>query len=344
MSASTQIWWSAPTAWRARSVLFAWFDREENENMSIRLHSTLILMAALGASALAQKTEVGNAGPNMMFFSTETRSADKLVKDAPYSADAVTETVQTLANGNHIVHKLTAQLARDSQGRTRREQNLDAMGPWAAAGEAVKLIMINDPVAGVTYHLEPKTNTAVKISMPPASDAEIGAAGPDGDRAMVKFKTMHVLAGASAPAGAEAGMIGGPGMATASIVQMKEPGEVKSESLGQQTIEGVLATGTRTTRTIQANAIGNEQPIEIVSETWYSPELQTVVMSKHSDPQIGETTYRLTNIQRTEPPQSLFEVPANYTVREDQQMIRLDLPLSSPPSPVPTSSAPAPKE
>ncbi len=307
--------------------------------MSTRLHPTLILMATLGASAFAQKTEVVNAGPNLMFFSRETHSADKVIKDSPYSADAVTETVQTLANGNHIVHKLTAQMARDSQGRTRREQNLDAMGPWASAGEAVKLIMINDPVAGVTYHLEPKTNTAVKISMPPSSDAETGAVGPDGERAMVKLKTMtRVMTAGSAIAGAEAGVMGGmigpPGTVSASIVQMKEPGEVKSESLGQQTIEGVSATGTRTTRTIQAGAIGNEQPIEIVSETWYSPELQTVVMSKHDDPQIGETTYRLTNIQRIEPPQSLFEVPANYTVREDQPMIRL----------VPPPPPPAPKE
>jgi len=89
--------------------------------------------------------------------------------------------------------------------------------------------------------------------------------------------------------------------------------------------------GTRTTRTIAAGAIGNDQPIEVVSETWYSPNLQMVVMSKHSDPQIGETTYKLTNIQQAEPAHSLFEVPANYTVREGEgkPMILEDAPIGA---------------
>ncbi len=81
-------------------------------------------------------------------------------------------------------------------------------------------------------------------------------------------------------------------------------------------IEGVEAEGTRTTMTIPAGEIGNERPIEIVSERWYSPELQLVVMTRHSDPRSGETTYKLTNINRTEPAKSLFEVPAGYTIKE----------------------------
>jgi hypothetical protein len=86
--------------------------------------------------------------------------------------------------------------------------------------------------------------------------------------------------------------------------------------LGKQMIEDVLAEGTRTTMTIPAGEIGNERPIEIVSERWYSPELQLVVMTRHSDPRSGEMTYKLTNINRTEPARSLFEVPSDYTIRE----------------------------
>ena len=77
-----------------------------------------------------------------------------------------------------------------------------------------------------------------------------------------------------------------------------------------RSIEGVEAEGTRTTVTIPAGEIGNERAIEIVSERWYSPELQLVVMTRHSDPRLGETTYKLTNINRTEPAKTLFEVPA----------------------------------
>jgi hypothetical protein len=90
---------------------------------------------------------------------------------------------------------------------------------------------------------------------------------------------------------------------------------VKKEDLGTQVIEGIQAQGYRTVTTIPAGEIGNERPIEIVSERWYSPDLQVVVMSRHSDPRMGETKYRLTNISRAEPPRSLFEPPAGYTSR-----------------------------
>lgn len=93
--------------------------------------------------------------------------------------------------------------------------------------------------------------------------------------------------------------------------------ETKEESLGKQNIEGVEAEGKRKITTIPEGAIGNERAIEIVSESWYSPELQTVVLSKRNDPTTGETTFRLTNIRRGAPDASLFQVPSDYTVRED---------------------------
>lgn len=92
--------------------------------------------------------------------------------------------------------------------------------------------------------------------------------------------------------------------------------QVKTESLGTKTIEGVEAQGTRSTVTIPAGQIGNDQPVEIISERWYSPDLQVVVFSKHSDPRIGEHTYRLTNISRNEPAKTLFDVPGDYTITE----------------------------
>ena len=82
------------------------------------------------------------------------------------------------------------------------------------------------------------------------------------------------------------------------------------------TIEGVQAEGTRTTTTIPAGQIGNDQPIQIVSERWYSPELKVTVLTTNSDPRMGETTYALKNISRTEPAQSLFTVPPDYSVKD----------------------------
>ena len=118
----------------------------------------------------------------------------------------------------------------------------------------------------------------------------------------------------------------GPEGATTFVFRSKPGNEVK-EQLGKQTIEGVEAEGTRTTVTIPAGEIGNERAIEIVSERWYSPELQLVVMTRHSDPRFGETTYKLTNINRTEPVKSLFEVPAGYTVKEGPNFVPAIAPL-----------------
>jgi len=92
---------------------------------------------------------------------------------------------------------------------------------------------------------------------------------------------------------------------------------VTKESLGTQTINGVSAQGTRFTRTIPAGQIGNDKPITITREVWYSTDLQMVVQSKHSDPRFGDTSYSLTNIQRTEPPANLFTVPSDYTIEQD---------------------------
>ena len=93
---------------------------------------------------------------------------------------------------------------------------------------------------------------------------------------------------------------------------------VKTESLGSKTLEGVVADGTRTTITIPAGQLGNEQPIQTVVETWYSPDLHATVLSRRSDPRSGETVTRYTNINRTEPAHSLFEVPADYKITDSE--------------------------
>jgi hypothetical protein len=89
----------------------------------------------------------------------------------------------------------------------------------------------------------------------------------------------------------------------------------RSESLGKQMIEGVDAEGTRINHTIPAGAMGNERPIEVLHERWYSRELQMDVMTKWIDPSIGESTQRLINLIRSEPDALLFQLPSDYTIR-----------------------------
>jgi hypothetical protein len=99
-------------------------------------------------------------------------------------------------------------------------------------------------------------------------------------------------------------------------IERSAAGSTSREELGTQNIEGVPATGSRTTTTIPAGAIGNLQPIKVVAEQWFSSDLGVLVMTKHSDPRVGETIYRLQSIVRAEPDRSLFTLPPDYTLKE----------------------------
>ncbi len=271
-------------------------------------------------------------GDNLVFMATEMSFSGKLVKGAPYSAQAVTESVQTLSDGNRIVHKSTAQVYRDSEGRTRREQTLNTrIGPYTPQGGERQVVFINDPVGAVNYILEPESKTARKL---PRMEFRIMSGAPEA----AKIEGAKIRQGAVEKVEIERSfniLVPGPDTPPAPpVTQVAPPAppagdaprveffsshtrpDSKTEKLEARSFDGVTAEGTRTTTTIPAGEIGNELPIQIIDERWYSPELQLVVMTRHSDPRGGETTYRLTNISRAEPAAALFQLPSDYTVKE----------------------------
>jgi len=240
--------------------------------------------------------------------STFDRSEDSVVQGAPYSATFTTTSVQTLADGNRITQSSKGSISRDSEGRTRRDMPLPAIGNLSAKGDAPHLVFIQDPVNQVAYTLNLTDKTAQKLPEPPMAfrTADRGVdsgATKIGDGAQTKQFFIRS---------------GGPGMPLppppALALMTDDRGQVKSENLGSQTMEGVVVNGTRTTRTIPAGEIGNEKPIEIVTEVWTSPDLKTIVYSKRTDPRMGEETFQLTNIERSEPDASLFTVPQDFKV------------------------------
>lgn len=232
----------------------------------------------------------------------------KVVTGAPFSAVAISETTQTLSDGNQINRKTQTNLFRDSQGRFRKEVTLSGFGPLTASGQPKSFVIISDPVASTNFVLHPDTKTAEQM---PGH----GKKGPRNG-------------------GANSGLAE---KWSAREQQLVAQGLLKKEDLGTQTIAGLSAQGTRITRTIPAGQLGNAKPINIVSERWYSNDLQMVVMSTRSDPRTGTTTYTLTNIQRTEPAASLFSVPSEYSVKQGPMMGRRGMagsrqaPLAPPP-------------
>jgi hypothetical protein len=255
----------------------------------------------------------------------------KVVKGAPYSATAITEHIQTLHDGNQIIRKNESKLYRDSEGRTRNEQSLETIGKWNSGDEAKQLISIADPVAKTRYSLDPSAqmayrDDAVRISFlkRPAIKGsatritKISGAKPHDVEIVVEkdIQTGKLRVKGKPIVGKE--ILQKPKrytVVTKDGVPPQGKEGWKTEALGKEVIEGVEVDHTRNTFTIPAGEIGNVQPIEIVDESWYSPELQIMIMTRHRDPREGETTYRLTNISRSEPDRSLFEVPADYTIQ-----------------------------
>jgi hypothetical protein len=237
------------------------------------------------------------------FFSAEMAGAGEVVTAAPYTATATTESTQVLADGNRIVNKTSSFVARDGQGRTRRETDLHRIGTMQV--DSPKMVFINDPTTHTQYVFTPGGGEATKVVRSEGNWKE----GPQiielrkTREQRLKDKTIVTVQGVHEGQ------------------QSKESSEqVKHEDLGTQTIEGISAQGKRETVTIPAGQIGNERPIEIVTETWFSPELHTMVLRKHSDPRMGDSTYRLTDIKRNEPDASLFQPPAGAKVSIERSL------------------------
>ena len=265
------------------------------------------------------------------------------VKGAPYSGEEVNETNQMLADGTRIHRENRTTVYRDSEGRTRRETpdsititdpvaNFTYMlNPKTMTGQKVTMSLagysfMRSGTSGAA--ITGDSNSTFSIHSSGDGPATITLNGVPLDEkavaeAMAKAKangstqTLSVGIGAGIASGGGAGSTataGSGGMiATAPRMAMRKSA---GEPLGKQTIEGVNAEGMREVSTIDAGAIGNDRPIQVSTESWYSAELQMNVMTKHSDPRTGDESFRLTNISRNEPAAYLFQAPAGYQVTE----------------------------
>lgn len=293
----------------------------------LKLGPTIFAMvAATSVGVFAQPP--GGRG-TFDWISAELSVEARVVKRAPYSAQAVTEITQGLQDGNTIRQTISSSVYRDLEGRTRREQQL--LGPGMLGGQTsgMQMVTITDPVANLTYMLRPSDRMARKMPAMPMNRERPGAPPSPGERAGRGPREFG-----SRATDARGGRIGpppdrgrgafdrSPRRETARAAAGGEPATIVTESLGLRVIEGVAAEGTRTIQTIPAGTLGNQRPIQIVTERWYSQELQVVVMTRHADPRVGETVYRLTNIIRAEPSPDLFTVPADYKVVDDGRFPR----------------------
>jgi hypothetical protein len=216
--------------------------------------------------------------PTAQFIAAEMRFGDKLVGGAPFSAEIVIEDTRRLFDGTTVTKQIKGAVYRDREGRTRREQPINAIGGFSVVsedGSPQKLVFINDFPGKTHYFLDLNRKIARKNPLPE-------------NRPLLQPDT--------------------------------EPKNGKTESLGTKMLEGVSVEGTRTTFEIPVGQIGNDKPIPVVTEKWFSPELQVVVFSRHLDPLAGEHIFRLVNIRKGEPAADLFTVPGGFRIENPQRL------------------------
>jgi hypothetical protein len=258
---------------------------------------------ALMAAGLTAQTADGGRGVIGVVVPNSFQQADSLgtvvflgggslggqgVTGSPVSAREETKTVQTLGDGTQLESSDVTQFYRDSQGRTRIER----------PNQARSTIQIVDPVASVRLVLDPAAKSATRVTM-----VSMAARGGRGG-------AVGVAVAAATYTAVQELNVRLTGMKSSASQQFKQ------EDLGLQMQNGVMAEGTRVTRTIPAGAIGNNRDIHMVNEQWYSKDLQMMVKTINSDPRFGTTTYEMTNISQAAPDAGLFMIPAGYTITE----------------------------
>ena len=301
----------------------------------VPLTGVVVFGVLVAGGPLAAQRGARTGGPAPAAGMGADPMAGPLVTGAPFSADATTTVTQTLGDGTRIEQRANAKFYRDGAGRVRRDLTiigLDALNPSSQTRTVVSFDSVpGDPMP---FTLDPMGRTAVR--RPRGADATgravfflNGAPAPAGlvvgDRVrMTSERINDLLAATTQLTDPERAQMRELERALNSIAQSQGlttvpatiPGGLKPavEQLGSRQIDGVKATGRRTTVIIPTDRVGNDRPMQIVEERWESPELNLVVSSRYSDPRTGVIEYRLSNIVRSEPSADLFQVPSDYTV------------------------------
>ena len=212
-------------------------------------------------------------------------------KGQPYSCKQTTTTVKTLADGTIITNVLEERILRDSEGRERRELSVMKDG-----NIDVISIRLTDPVENemVTLFTHDKSAHVLHVPRPRMQSAP----QPQPQTAEQKAKMEELRAKLAA--------------------YRKEHPAPNAEKLPGQIVAGVYAEGVHHTLVIPAGREGNDRDIHVETETWTSPDLKIVVLSKTDDPRIGKITREVSELQRIEPDPALFRIPSDYKVVEQK--------------------------
>jgi hypothetical protein len=264
-------------------------------SMTIRLAGALCLLSpapALRGQVAELPTQIAPVSEAGRFTLFPTLSN---IKGAPFSASFQSEGKQVLADGTTITNTRTGKIARDSEGRTYMEITT-LRGPGVNP-QSFTSVNINDPVSGAHIVLMPDGHTARRFERtPPSSDAT---------------RTPSV------PSAGGLTSNGAPSQPAGTMMAKSSLPPIQKEDLGVDSLEGIPARHYCETQTIPPGQVGNDRDMAITSEFWYSKELRLNLKATRKDPRFGEESLIISNVERSEPPASLFEIPADYKVVDE---------------------------
>lgn len=252
---------------------------------------------ALAASALFSGALLGQSSEGLNDYNGGPFTRGP-VYEAPFSAEAVTTVNLTFPDGRRLAQRTTARYYRDGNGRVRVEHVMEGLPAARSPAErGIRLVIAPNPCEPHAWAVDPVTRTAYRFFPSWLSAMTVGASSYlpiplDGGG-----QFLHI--------------------ARADGVVDREtnvpPGTlVDDEPLGMRRISGLDVVGRRVTMTTATGQIGNDAPVVVRDEGWYSPDLHLVVAVDYSDSRYGTVRYRLTNLHREDPPSGLFVLPDGY--------------------------------
>jgi hypothetical protein len=259
--------------------------------LRVLLTSFLLFPAIIHAQAPATTIQSHTEGSGVVVGFIGGASFSSKNPGLPFSADVIEETDKVLADGNRIHRQSHGKFYRDSQGRVRTETELSI----AHASAPILHVVITDPVERQFIMLDLTNKTAI-ISHFPWS---LSTSGSSESPAQIQ-PTTPALA-----------------MRDSRLAAVKS----QSTATGTETreIEGFTVSLMRHTRTVPAGEKGNDKPLISTNESWYSKDLAIALLTTTENPESGKFVHKLVNIHTGDPDPLLFQVPADFTVKEMPQ-------------------------
>ncbi len=205
------------------------------------------------------------------------------IPHAPFFATLATEAVKFAADGGSMTFVNERHIARNAEGRIYEER-------WLLVPKGGKIksmmnwIQVADPKQRTLYNCSPQRHICDLLVYNPESD----------------------LSAASLRKG------------TTRTLENGEGSDVW-EDLGTRNILGIETEGVRETWVTNVGVLGNDQPLNSMSEYWHSQQLGINLLSIRSSPYFGKQTFTITEISTGDPDANLFTLPAGYTVNDQRK-------------------------